>query len=122
MTKKKTRLTSDALDVNFLQTITDGDIEFEKELFTTFIDSCTSNIEKMKDSVKNKDTNSWRMSSHSFKGASASIGAFDLAAVLETAQTHKEDDYKGKTKIIAEVEEKFVIVADFLNERLATNG
>ena len=118
MTKKQIKIDPEILDVEFLQTITDGDIEFEKELFDTFIDSCGNNIDKMRDAVKNRDNDAWRMASHSFKGASASIGAFDLSHTLETAQTFSEEDYKGKADILNKVEKKFHQVVEYLKIRL----
>jgi len=107
-----------ALDIEFLESVTDCNMEFEKDLLATFIESCKSNINKMAESIENKDDTTWRMASHSFKGASSSIGAFDLSSTLEIAQSHKEGSYKEKSKLLKEIEEKFQLVVKLLNERI----
>ena len=75
-----------AIDIEFLRSIIENDFEFEKELFAIFSENATRNVTKMEDAIKSGDSNSWYMSSHAFKGASASIGAFQLSNILEYAQ------------------------------------
>jgi HPt (histidine-containing phosphotransfer) domain-containing protein len=73
-----------AIDMEFLNSVIDDDIDFKRELFSIFVENANRNIVKMEDAIKDNDTNSWYMASHAFKGASASIGAFDLSKVLES--------------------------------------
>ena len=74
------------IDLKHLSNIVDGDIEFEKELFKVFIDNGKLNIEKMEISIQENTDESWYACSHAFKGASAAVGAFQLAKILEECQ------------------------------------
>jgi HPt (histidine-containing phosphotransfer) domain-containing protein len=58
------------------------------------------------------------MASHAFKGASASIGAFDLSKILEHAQKHPEDNVEQKTETLNKIRDEFRLVLDFINEEL----
>jgi HPt (histidine-containing phosphotransfer) domain-containing protein len=107
-----------AIDTEFLRSIIDNDIEFEKELFKIFSENAHRNINKMEEAVREGDNNSWYMASHAFKGASASIGAFDLSKVLEYAQKHPEDNSEQKTETLKKIKEEFLLVLDFINEEL----
>ncbi len=107
-----------AIDVEFLRSIIDNDAEFEKELFKIFSENAHRNISKMEEAIKENDNNSWYMASHAFKGASASIGAFDLSKVLEHAQKHPEDNAEQKSLVLKNVKEELRLVLDFINEEL----
>lgn len=111
----KNASTKKAIDMEFLRSVTGEDVEFEKELFILFIDSAKNNISKMEKSLVDSNENAWYMASHAFKGASASIGAFELSKALEYAQNHPKDNYKDKTKILENVKDEFEKVADFIN-------
>lgn len=107
-----------AIDVEFLRSIIENDFEFEKELFEIFTDNSQRNIEKMEDAVKNSNDNSWYMASHAFKGAAASIGAFDLSKILEYAQKHPEENYEQKTELLKKIKDELALVIKFINEEM----
>jgi len=107
-----------AIDVEFLRIIIENDFEFEKELFEIFTDNAQRNIEKMEDAVKNSNDNSWYMASHAFKGAAASIGAFDLSKILEYAQKHPEENYEQKTELLKKIKDELALVIKFINEEM----
>ena len=107
-----------AIDTEFLRSIIDNDKEFEKELFAIFSENAHRNIMKMEDAIKSGDNNSWYMAAHAFKGAAASIGAFDLSKTLEYAQKHPEEDLEKKNKVLSEVREEMVCVLEFINQEL----
>ncbi len=107
-----------AIDLEFLRNVIENDREFEKELFAIFIENAKSNLVKMDEAIKNSDNNAWYMASHAFKGAAASIGAFDLSKSLEYAQRHPEDSMEEKTQILQKIRDEFRLVIDFINEEL----
>ncbi len=107
-----------AIDTEFLRSVIDNDEEFERELFKIFVDNAFRSINKMADAIKDSDNNSWYMAAHAFKGASASIGAFDLSRVLEEAQKHPENNLEKKTEILNRIREEFDLVFKFINEVL----
>ncbi len=108
-----------AIDVDFLRSIIENDIEFEKELFAIFTDNAKRNIEKMEEAIRSANDNSWYMASHAFKGASASIGAFELSKILEYAQKHPEENYEQKTQLLNKVKEELAMVIKFIKEEMA---
>jgi HPt (histidine-containing phosphotransfer) domain-containing protein len=107
-----------AIDMEFLRSVIDNDIEFEKELFKIFSENAQRNVTKMEDAIKENDNNSWYMASHAFKGASASIGAFDLSKLLEHAQKNPEDNAEKKMAILNQVKEGLKAVLEFINQEL----
>lgn len=107
-----------AVDIEFLDSVIDGDYQFEKELFSIFVANAEKNVKKMEDSILNKDNNSWYMSSHAFKGASASIGAFDLSKALEYAQKNPDGDEKRKYEILEKIKSELEKVLKFIDNRI----
>jgi HPt (histidine-containing phosphotransfer) domain-containing protein len=107
-----------AIDIEFLKNIIDNDIEFEKELFEIFLENARNNISKMEDAARDSDNNLWYMAAHAFKGAAASIGAFDLSKNLEYAQKHPEDNLVQKAEILRKIKEEFDLVRSFINDQL----
>jgi HPt (histidine-containing phosphotransfer) domain-containing protein len=106
------------IDIEFLRSVIDNDIEFEKELLAIFSENASRNLAKMEESAKNGDNNSWYMASHAFKGASASIGAFDLSKLLEHAQKHPEYSKREKEEIVEQVRKEVNLVFEFINREL----
>lgn len=107
-----------AIDVEFLRSIIENDVEFEKELFAIFTDNAIRNVERMEEAVKNSNDNAWYMASHAFKGAAASIGAFDLSKILEYAQKHPEENYEQKTELLQSIKEELALVIKFINQEV----
>jgi HPt (histidine-containing phosphotransfer) domain-containing protein len=111
MTKKTI---SQVLDLEYLKSIIEDDKEFEQELFKIFIENSQRNIIKLEESIESNDKNSWYMASHAFKGASASIGAFELAKILEYAQKNLEDSNENKKQLLDKIKEELELVKEFL--------
>ena len=107
-----------AIDVAFLRSVIEDDRDFERELFAIFTENAQRNLVKMDEAIKNVDSNSWYMAAHAFKGAAASIGAFELSKALEYAQRHPEDNNEEKQKVLTRIKEEFNRVLEFINEEL----
>jgi HPt (histidine-containing phosphotransfer) domain-containing protein len=108
----------DPVDLDFLRNITDCDVEFEQDLLKTFIESSGNDVRKMEESIGNPHSNDWYLSSHSFKGSSASIGAFSLAKMLGEAQSQKDATDEDKIKILKNIKETLDNVIQFLSKSL----
>lgn len=106
-----------AIDMGFLRGVIENDVEFEKELFAIFVENANRNFIKMEESI-GKDNQAWYMASHAFKGASASVGAFDLSKILEDAQKSMEAPVEHKAEMLAKAKEEFKLVLEFINEEL----
>jgi HPt (histidine-containing phosphotransfer) domain-containing protein len=114
MTKNK--IIDQVFDLEYLKSIIDDDQEFKKELFEIFFDNAQKNILKLQEAIDNKDKNLWYMKSHAFKGASASIGAFELAKILDHAQKNFEDSDQNKSIILDKIQEELTNVKEFYKE------
>jgi HPt (histidine-containing phosphotransfer) domain-containing protein len=106
----------DPVDIKFLRSITDHDTEFEKDLLEIFIVGSEKDIRKMEESLNYPESNDWYLCSHSFKGSSASIGAFPLAQSLEYAQFNKDASKEDKLKTLEDIKQKFKTTVDFLKK------
>jgi HPt (histidine-containing phosphotransfer) domain-containing protein len=106
------------IDIDFLKNIIGDDKNFEKELFEIFIDNVKYNISRLQTAFEQSDCNSWYMASHALKGSSASIGAFELAKILELAQKNSDNDSDSKAKILDNIKQEFQIVENFIIQRL----
>ncbi len=108
-----------AIDVEFLRNVIDNDREFEKELFAIFTENAARNIQKMEEAMNKNDNNAWYMASHAFKGAAASIGAFNLSKLLEYAQKHSDENAAAKADVVQKVRAEFKLVQEFIDAELA---
>ena len=108
----------DPVDLDFLRNITDCDVEFEQDLLKTFIESSRNHVRKMEKSIGDLHSNDWYLSSHSFKGSSAVIGAFSLAKMLEEVQSQKDATDEDKIKILKNIKEALYNVLIFLSRSL----
>ena len=105
------------IDLQHLSKIIDGDIEFEKELFKVFIDNGKLNIEKMEISIQENSDESWYACSHAFKGASAAVGAFQLAKILEECQRLTASSNQDKITTIEQVKAEFNNIINILSNK-----
>lgn len=108
-----------AIDLEFLKSVIGDDSEFEKELFAIFVENAHGNVAKMEEAIASDNGNSWYMASHAFKGASASIGAFDLSKILEYAQKHPEETADQKNELLKNVKNELQKVIEFINQELS---
>jgi HPt (histidine-containing phosphotransfer) domain-containing protein len=106
------------MDVEFLRSIIDNDLDFQKELFNIFTENAGRNMIKMQESTGETDYNSWYMAAHAFKGAAASIGAFILAQTLEYAQKHHEETKEQKEDLLKKIREQMNLVLEYINQEL----
>ena len=105
------------IDLKHLSNIVDGDIEFEKELFKVFIDNGKLNIEKMEISIQENSDESWYTCSHAFKGASAAVGAFQLAKILEECQQLTISSKQDKITILKQAKVEFNHILNLLSSK-----
>jgi len=105
------------IDLKHLSNIVDGDIEFEKELFKVFIDNGKLNIEKMEISIQENTDESWYACSHAFKGASAAVGAFQLAKILEECQQLTISSKQDKITILKQTKVEFNHILNLVSSK-----
>jgi PAS domain S-box-containing protein len=87
------------VDLNALHQLTEGDVEFERELIATFIESGDKNLADIVDALRSGDFETIGRRAHALKSASANIHAAALSSVaahLETAtRTNSLEEIDG---------------------------
>ena len=74
------------LDFSRLDEITDGDMEFERELWRTFEEGCRERVEALEKAMRENDADQVRRQAHAMRGASANIGAYPLEDYSKTLE------------------------------------
>jgi two-component system, sensor histidine kinase and response regulator len=100
-----------AIDRNALRELTGGDVEFERELAETFVNSGDQCLAEIIAALEVSDFDTVRKRAHSLKGASANIHALDLsqaASSLETAV--RENSIPAIGALVADLGEKLAAV------------
>jgi HPt (histidine-containing phosphotransfer) domain-containing protein len=72
------------IDMDHLLSFTDGDLELESELSVLFLSSAEAYFDKMSRSLQAGTP--WTSSAHALKGASANLGARQLATLARSAE------------------------------------
>lgn len=107
----------DPVDMEHLNTYTDGDPEEEKELVEFFMETVVGLIEGLEDAIKSNDNELWRTTSHTFKGASGNLGATRLYQICSDSEQNYEVPNKEKEKFIEDIKHELELVKKFLENR-----
>ena len=81
------------MDIEHLAFNLDLEVEECIELIDLFIETGTSDIQKLKDAMERKDADAVARAAHSLKGASASFGferIYDTASFIEDRARHNQ--------------------------------
>ena len=104
--------------VNFetLKTMTDGDIEFEKNLLAAFLTSAEECLDKLNAAIVTDDETLWRQQAHALKGNCYILGADMLGGLCATAQADWRADSKDKESMFKEIKSEFEAVRIAVDE------
>lgn len=100
------------IDLSYLTELSQEDASFEQDLFSDFLGSCKNYLAQMEQAVKDSNNDLWYKSAHSLRGASASVGAFDLSKLFDYAQNHKQ-----KLELMKKIEDELKLVSEFIKKR-----
>jgi DNA-binding response OmpR family regulator len=78
------------LDLQHLRSFTEGDEQLEHELATLYVSTASVYLEEMRRAVR--AGGSWQRAAHALKGASANIGARDIAALAARSEREPPTD------------------------------
>lgn len=102
-----------AVDLEHLLGFTDGDLQLEGELSALFLSSAGVYLERMAEALRNGEP--WRQAAHALKGASANLGARQMAAVA--LQAEHSDPSPGRLR---ELRRALDEVRQFFEQRQAS--
>lgn len=99
------------IDLSHFRSFTEGDAQLERELGSLYLSTAAVYLDEICRAVReNRD---WRSAAHALKGASANIGARDIAALAEQSEHHLPS---GET--LAQLRSSIEDVRDFFERRL----
>lgn len=112
---------SQPVDLSRIQETSDGDREFEQELFELFIHDCTERFLRLETAMAEQDAETVHREAHSLKGAGANIGTTvfqDWALKLE--KTDLGADPVQARDLFSGLKTEYGRVKVFIEEHLAS--
>ncbi len=101
------------VDLTNLRTITDGDVEMEKELFREFLESSKESLNRLEVNL-DKNADAWRTGAHALKGNALNIGAYKLSELCKKAQDAYLASKEEKAGILKCINDEYQMVHDYL--------
>ena len=101
------------IDRAYLEEISGGDVEFEKELVQTFFDAGTELLDSYRRAVGAGDAAAATHASHTLKGSSRSIGANPFSNVCEAAEkAARAGDIAKCAELVPDLEESYSVLEE----------
>ena len=106
-----------AVDMDHAREITDGDMEFLKELIEIFKADCPEKLAGISRAIKEKDFNALDETAHSLKGSSGNLGLTCLYEIFwKLEKMGKSENIEGANKILKELEEELERFKNFVSK------
>jgi HPt (histidine-containing phosphotransfer) domain-containing protein len=107
-------------NLNYLNTISNNDSKFVKEMVSTFINSIPSSIKKMENNLENKDLQTVGLIAHKIKPSISFMGIDSLKqTVLDIENMGKANkDYKDLKKLVSYFIKSLNTAIEELKEKL----
>lgn len=112
--------TDSPIDLEQLNQISEGDIEFEIEVLQVYMEDVLQRIEKSREAIANSDSLQIIKEAHHIKGSSSNVGALqmrDLALQIEGLNLNQ--DLEKVSEILDSMRVKIQAVDSFINQKVA---
>ena len=106
-----------SVDLTNLRSMTDGDVDMERELFGEFFHSFELGIAALHNASGGGCEEDWRKQAHSLKGIALNLGAQKLGGFCKRAQDECMAPQAAKEELLAAIKLEYAQVRLFL-ERL----
>lgn len=105
----------DPIDLQHLDKYVCGDAGLLDEILTIFIDQASMLVSRLDPALDNE---TWRMTTHTLKGASRGVGAWKLGDLAETAEgLEGAASIPARQAVLAEIEEAAGEAIEFARTR-----
>jgi HPt (histidine-containing phosphotransfer) domain-containing protein len=94
------------INLSYLNEISEGNIEFEIELFQVYFEDVSPRIQKIREAIANNDWAMIMSQVHQVKGASGNVGAFQMEMLA--VRLEKLDRDRSSETALAIVDEMFI--------------
>lgn len=95
------------VDFTRIQETSDGDIEFEQELFAIYLEDCKERIGSLRDAVTAQDTTLLHREAHTIKGSSVNVGTTRLHEIAHQIESASAGDTALLQQKLNELESEF---------------
>lgn len=112
-------MTGAAVDLDHLARYTGGDAALNAEILRLFDDQANELVERLKSILDARDTKSWKLATHTLKGAARGIGAFALGNAAAAAEPIDPNDIKTASAALEALESRTGEVRCFIKSYLA---
>ncbi len=107
-------MNSTPVDLTNLHELTDGDRDFELQMFEAFFESAQQCLANLEASLAAEDSMAWRAAAHAFKGVAYNLGAQPLAEVCKAAQEGCDAEQNEKAAQLKAIHSAYGEVQQFL--------
>lgn len=104
------------MDLELLNTYSEGNIEEEKELIELFFNQAHKDIESLKLAASSNDLDVWKAAAHKLKGSAANLGANDLADSCKIMEQNYNSSGREKQNMLADTNTHMECLRNFLDE------
>lgn len=117
-------LGSDMPPVDFarIQDTSDGDVEFERELFTIYVEDCAERIDRLRAVLAAGDSDALRRDAHTIKGASANVGTTQLQGIALELERCEISETDRAAELIGQLEAEFARVREAIDAYVLALG
>ena len=106
------------MDFTRIRDASDGDTEFEQELFTAYVGDCAERIGRLHAALAAQDAAAFRREAHTIKGSSANVGTTRLQEFARAIEEAEVAD-GSVPELIARLEAEFGRVKSEIEAYLA---
>ena len=105
------------LDVDRLQAISGGRVEFQQRLLTAFMEKAESDVEQIEGAIAAADLEKIHFHAHRIKGSSANVGAVRIQQISARLETLARDRVlAGCSDLLIAIAEQLEVVNNFIQE------
>ena len=109
------RVAPPPLDLETLQTVTEGDAGFERELMRLFVTSAGETLRQIGNGLAQGDLSAIAQGAHDLKGASANVGATATFGCAESLESAAKGDDRSQVQLLADqLRHEVVRVAEYV--------
>jgi len=96
------------VDFSRIRETSEGDLEFERDLFQVFLEDCAERIERLAQAMAHGDGDGVRLEAHTVKGAGGNVGTTSLHEIAARLERCAGDSLaESGPALLAELEAEF---------------
>ena len=107
------------IDLKHLHSLTDGEPELEKNLFTLFLHTTEKCLSTLAAAAQEREDIAWRHALHELRGAASGLGANQIAFECKTAEMLQGRDADRRRESLKKIEKEVSVVRAYCSQKYA---